>query len=465
MVFNRRHKAILFITLVTTGCALLLGAELKEALGFMMLGAAVAWAIGSNAASKLYSGLKGSSSSVYSWIRLPLLLTLAGAMVGALLLYSRGNPVAVVALSCFAGIFAAPFTPLPTKRISLRVPIIILAGFLFFVAAISMIETDVISNHKYGERFGELTGTAFVAFLAGIFWLSKGWKLVVRGISLQSSPEAAAIIPNDKTRTWPQYISVFIGLGVFTLWLCLLSWSASGDWAYAPEKLPDQKNNNLLIQVGFAILLASWPYRSWKTILDRQSNSEARYLKWHKRVTAFAGMCFATLLGLAITFGVQNGNDRGITDQVTDVMKDFKTVAAKIGAIKQRDMETTGDYIQAFSEVEALLPEFESQVNKFKEIVQTLNKTDVSRGAINIQRFYKSHRPQIQKNTQEQIDVVEAILLVTKEEVETAREMGALPIRDQPDFWKKNFRPLLVKESTLREKALALDAEHKSLMN
>src|SRR5258708_36519707 len=105
MTLNRRHKAILFITLVTTGCALLLGAELKEALGLMMLGAALAWVIGSNLASKLYSGLEGSSGSVYSSIRLPMLLTLAGAMVGALLLYSRGNPVAVVALSCFSGIF------------------------------------------------------------------------------------------------------------------------------------------------------------------------------------------------------------------------------------------------------------------------------------------------------------------------------------------------------------------------
>ena len=199
--------------------------------------------------------------------------------------------------------------------------------------------------------------------------------------------------------------------------------------------------------------------------LDRQPNFEPRYLKWHKRVTALAGMFFTLLLGLAATFGIQSGNDQIVTAQVTDVMKDLKTVATKIGEIKQRDLQTTGDYIQAFSEIEALLPEFELQVNRYNEIVQKLNQTDASRGAINIRRFYKSHRPEVQKNTQEQIDVVEALLLVTKEEVEMAREMGALPIRDQADFWKKNFRPLLVKEGTLREKVGALDAEYKSLVH
>ena len=52
MTLNRRYKAILFVTLVVSGCALLRGAELREALGFMMLGIAFAWSIGSSTASK-----------------------------------------------------------------------------------------------------------------------------------------------------------------------------------------------------------------------------------------------------------------------------------------------------------------------------------------------------------------------------------------------------------------------------
>ena len=76
---NHRHKAILFVTLVVSGCALLLGAQLREAVGFMMLGVAFAWAIGSNYASKAYTALKGTSGTFYSWIRpFPIAMALAG---------------------------------------------------------------------------------------------------------------------------------------------------------------------------------------------------------------------------------------------------------------------------------------------------------------------------------------------------------------------------------------------------
>src|SRR5882724_8796830 len=97
MPLNRRHKVILFVTLVATGCALLIGAELREALGFMMLGVALAWAVGSDLASKFYSGLKNRSGGLYSWIRLPLAMALAGALLGAVLLYSHANPVLAIA--------------------------------------------------------------------------------------------------------------------------------------------------------------------------------------------------------------------------------------------------------------------------------------------------------------------------------------------------------------------------------
>ena len=134
VTLNRRHKAILFVTLVVSGCALLLGAELKETLGFIMLGVAFAWAIGSDGASKLYAGLKGASGTFYSWIRLPLAMALAGGILGAVLLYSRANPVLVVVFMCAAGIFLAPLAPFPTQRIWLRVPLFLL-GVAAFIAA------------------------------------------------------------------------------------------------------------------------------------------------------------------------------------------------------------------------------------------------------------------------------------------------------------------------------------------
>src|SRR2546426_395017 len=134
MTLNRRHKAILFVALVLTGCGLLVGAELKEALGFMMLGVAFAWAIGSETASKLYAGLKGVAGTFYLSIRLLLAMALAGGLLGAVLLYSHANPVLVVVFMCAAGVFIAPLTPLRTQKMWLRVPLILLAGIVFILA-------------------------------------------------------------------------------------------------------------------------------------------------------------------------------------------------------------------------------------------------------------------------------------------------------------------------------------------
>src|SRR5690348_10383024 len=103
MALNRRHKAIFFVTLVLTGCGLLVGADLKECLGFMILGVAFAWAVGSEICLRWYSGLKTASGAFYPWVRLPLMMALVGALLGSVLLFSRANPVLLIVCSCGVG--------------------------------------------------------------------------------------------------------------------------------------------------------------------------------------------------------------------------------------------------------------------------------------------------------------------------------------------------------------------------
>jgi hypothetical protein len=325
-----------------------------------------------------------------------------------------------------------------------------------------MISTDLITSNKYAERFGQLLAPASVALLVGIFWLSKGCNLIEKGITVQPAPEIA---PENK-RAWGQYISLFIGVGMLTLWLSLLVWMATGSWEYSPEKLVvyRKEDSSLLMEAGFIVLLARWPYAAWKKILNREPNSEPRYLKRHQRVAMLTGMIFVVALGLAITFGVQNGTDRLLTDKISATVNSLKAVAEKIGAIKQRDLKTTDDYIQAYSEIEALLPEYESQIQKFREVFQELDESDKQRGPINIQRFYKSHNPEVSKNNLAAIEVMSEIEALTRQETSTAKEMAALPAQTQPDFWEKEFRPLLLKESALREKAIAIQTKEDALL-
>ena len=296
MTLSRRHKSIVFVTLVVSGCALLLGAQLREALGFMMLGVAFACAIGSNTASKAYAALKGASGTFYSCIRLPLAMAVAGGICGVVLLYSRANPVLVVVFRCAAGMFLAPLTPFPTHRIWFRIPLFLLAVAACLVATWGILSTDLIPSDKYLERDGQLAVTGLLAFIVGFFWLSKGWGLIQRGMS--STPSVDAPPSRDSTGTpWGQYISLFLGVLVLTLWLGRLAWSASSEWAYAPEKISGTKDNNLFGQVVLVALLASWPYVAWKRILGRESNADPKHLRRHRQTSVIAGMMFVVVPG------------------------------------------------------------------------------------------------------------------------------------------------------------------------
>src|SRR5208337_195309 len=55
---NRRHKVILFLTLVLTGLSLVAGCGLRSSLGVALLGCSVAWAVGSDSFSRLVSGIQ-----------------------------------------------------------------------------------------------------------------------------------------------------------------------------------------------------------------------------------------------------------------------------------------------------------------------------------------------------------------------------------------------------------------------
>jgi hypothetical protein len=434
---------------VVSSCALLLGAKLREALNFMMLGVAFAWVIGSNTALKAYASLKGGSGTFYSWIRLPLAMALAGGVCGAMLLYSRANPVLVVVFMCAAGMFFAPLTPFPTGRIWLRIPLFLVAVAACLAATWGIVSIDLITSDDYLERYGQLAVTGLFAFIVGFFWLSKGWGLIQRGIC--STPSLNALSSGGSTGTpWAQYISVFLGFLVLTLWLGLLAWSASNDWAYAPE---NPKSDYPFSRFIIAVLLASWPYMAWKSILCRESNADPKYYRRHGRTSVLAEMMFVVVLSLAITNGIQNGNDRRmVVEKIQAVAKDLTAAVTRIGAIKQRDLRTTNDYIRAYAEIEQLLPDCEAKIEKCAVVCQEARQLDKNKSLISTQLFYKSHPPDMCKDNFELLNLIRKMDTLTKQEVLTARNMAALPEQDQAEFWRTEFRPLLVQEYDLREK-------------
>jgi hypothetical protein len=115
-------------------------------------------------------------------------------------------------------------------------------------------------------------------------------------------------------------------------------------------------------------------------------------------------------------------------------------------------LKTADDYIQAYSEIEVLLPEFESRIQNSADVYKEARDGDENRGLINIQRFYKDNNPEVWKSAYEMLDLLRQFDSLTKQEALTVRKMAALPTREQVEFWQKEIKPLLAEEDDLREK-------------
>lgn len=459
MNLNRRHKAIGFVTVVLTGTSLLAGAELNEALGMLMIGAAFAWAAGSQPVTNLGVKLKSLSGTFLHWFRLPLLLGFCGLVLGFVVVGSRANPVLAVIIMAAAGMLISPLTSIPTQRIWVRVPIVLVSGTAFFCATI--IAVLVEPDERFANKFGEVAALGFVSLLVGIWWLSKGWMLVKKGIN---PAEATSEPPSVATEgAVGPYVALTFGIGLLTLWLSMLAWLGSTNWAYSPlEAAASKANNNLLVQLGFVMLLSSWPYSAWKKILAREPNVDARNLRRHKRAATLAGMFFTSAICIAVTFGIQNGNDRILTDKIRKSSMELKEIATTIGNLKQRDLQTTADYISIYSEIEGFLPAFDAKLQRYEDLLRSAMQRNEARGPINIQRFYKSYRSGVWQNSLAMLDLVRRVYDVTKLESLAVRRMAQLPEDEQPQFWESEFKPLLEQEDALREKILVLQQKMSS---
>ncbi len=196
MNLNRRHKVILFICLVVTGSALLVGAEIKEALGTLLLGIAFAWAVGSQAASTAYKKLKSSSSLVFQLMRLPLLTALAGAILSITLVVTNANLIAAIAVMCATGIAISPLRTIPSARRWARALIVVIATATFF-GGLALGFSFWPPENDFAFQAGKAAVPAAVALVVGIFWLSKGARLIQQGTS---AADASCITPTEPAK-------------------------------------------------------------------------------------------------------------------------------------------------------------------------------------------------------------------------------------------------------------------------
>jgi uncharacterized membrane protein len=454
-MLNRRHRVILFITLVITGTSLLAGASLTEGLGICILGVALAWAIGSNAISDAAANFADFVGKLPNkslpWLRVPLVMALSGCLLVAVALWSNFNSFMVVAALCIVGVVVSPLRQLPTERRWLKLIVWLVGSVIFFFTAVGVMRLSIIAERNAG-RIGELAVSALIALPIGMFWLAKGWRLLLRGISAAQAEDPAGleVSSGDKGTIW-LHLSLFVGAIAFTLILGLLAFLAFSDSTFPLEAKRTSASSNPVASALFLMLLASWPYSCWKSILQREPNTSPLNVKRHTLVTAVLGGVFIIVQCVAIVFGIQNGNDRVITAQVEKDAKSFQEIAVKIGAIKGRDLRTTQDYIAAYEEIDPLLGEFDVNLQQFRDFLSVTEQRDQARGPLNIQRMYLKHDKWTQWDTST-FALLNQDSEITKKQIQVVRQMALLPKESQVDYWKSNFRPLQLEEEVLRQK-------------
>src|SRR5690348_12903232 len=137
-MLNRRHKSILFLTLVFTGSSLLAGATLSEGIGILMLGFALAWLIGSDTARRAYDVSRRLPGKMWGALRLMLWMALGGVLAASVAVGSNYNTFVVCAAMSLFGMFIAPYQQPSTVNRWVRVVVWILAVCSYFFAAVAV---------------------------------------------------------------------------------------------------------------------------------------------------------------------------------------------------------------------------------------------------------------------------------------------------------------------------------------
>lgn len=461
-MLNRRNKAILFITLVLTGFALLAGATLNQAFGTLLLGCAFAWVVGSDTAVRIVRYLPKLPGKFWPWVEVPILMALAGGLLVAVAVWSNYSPFFVSTSMALFGLLISPFNRIPTGKNWLKTLVWIAGILLFFLGAVGATALSAPASQN-AERIGEPCVYGLISLILGIVWLIKGWRLILNGISELPVHDRILSETNRETgrNTAWLYFLLLVGVLVLTLVLALQTFLAFSNFVVGTTDtatVATTSGNSASPFIGY-MFLVWWPYAAWAGILKRRPNTIPQNLVVHKRVTVVLGAIVAVVLSAAIIFGVQNGNDQLMTKRVRDGLAGFHDTAIKFGAIKSRDLRTTSDYINAYQEMEPLTTEFDTKLAIFREIISEAKNSDRNRGLINIQRLYGRHEQEWLDWDDQMFELCSQDSDITKKQILVAKAMAALPEESRVNYWNENFLPLAKTEYALREKLAKLSTK------
>jgi len=166
-----------------------------------------------------------------------------------------------------------------------------------------------------------------------------------------------------------------------------------------------------------------------------------------------AGAIILVLITIfAVTFAVQEHNDRVLSDEITGTASELQDTGARITSIRDADMKDMNDYIRAYSEIAPLLDDYDRHLQRITDLYNEAHERD--RRLLRVERLYM--RPQLTnwENMSEILDIARALNKVFRQEASVVQNMALIPEPERMQFWHEQFLPLEVQEKALRARML-----------
>jgi hypothetical protein len=198
-------------------------------------------------------------------------------------------------------------------------------------------------------------------------------------------------------------------------------------------------------------------YAEWRVIIRREPPTQDVFRRRHSRLILLTAgllgaMCVAGVLG-----GIWNGHNREKVHKFDELMSAATSLGetgTRISSIKDRDHKTTKDYIEAYTQIDSLLPEWKKKFGTVSAMLAEVRAYDLDARTSSILVLDSAA-----------FDLTREGIALTEKEVTVIEQMSKLPPGKQVPLWVARFQPLQDEEARLRQKMDDLQRKLSALSN
>jgi len=241
-----------------------------------------------------------------------------------------------------------------------------------------------------------------------------------------------------KSTKW-HYFWLYLLLAMFLVWMASFLFNLVSHLAFSgTDSWPMP---GIVIPVFFIFTIAA----DWNAVLVREPHSEKSFERKQRRFSLITGTLFG-LVGIASVLGGKwEGHRREEAQRIDSFIAQitpFAEIGNKVSAIKSRDFISIKDYLEAYGEIESLLPEWKRRLDNVTKGIGEIRGYKLDARTSSIVAEYAAA-----------LEIGRKELSLTEKEIDTIKQMSMLPESKRVTLWEDKFKPLLHEEDTLATEA------------